>query len=148
MFVRPTVEFASAAWDPSTKRNVQKVERVQRGAARFVVGDFQRTSSVSAMITSLNWPSLQLRRLHNRLVMLYKIHHDLVDIKASDHLTPLTTSTRGHNSRYAIPRTSSSRYTSSFFPQTIRDWNNLPSDPAAYASVDAFKSALRNMSLK
>ena len=67
MFVRPSIEFASgSAWDPSTQRNIQKIEQVQRGAARFVVGDFQRTSSVSAMITSLNWPSLQLRRLHSR----------------------------------------------------------------------------------
>ena len=148
MFVRPSIEFASSAWDPSTQRNIQKIEQVQRGAARFVVGDFQRTSSVSAMITSLNWPSLQLRRLHSRLVMLYKIHHDLVDIKASDYLTPLSTITRGHVSRYSIPHTSSTRYTCSFFPQTIRDWNNLAFDPAAYISVDAFKAALRDLSPK
>ena len=51
MFVRPSIEFASSAWDPSTQRNILKIEQVQRGAARFVVGDFQRTSSVSAMIT-------------------------------------------------------------------------------------------------
>ena len=148
MFVRPSIEFASSAWDPSTQRNIQKVEQVQRGAARFVVGDFQGTSSVSAMITALNWPSLQLRRLHSRLVMLYKIHHDLVDIKANDYLTPLTTITRGHDSRYTIPRTSSSRYTCSFFPQTIRDWNNLPFDPAVCISVDSFKAALRDLPSK
>lgn len=142
MFVRPSVEFVSSAWDPSTQRNIQKVEQVQRGAARFVVGDFQRSSSVSAMITALNWPSLQLRRVHSRLVMLYKIHNDLVDIQAIDYLTPLSTKTRGHKSRYTIPQTSSSRYTSSFFLQTIRDWNNLPFDPASFTSIDTFKAVL------
>ena len=80
MYVRPSVEFASAAWAPHTQRNIRKVEQVQKSAVRFVVGDYQRTSSVSDMITSLNWPSLQNRRLQRSLVMMYKIYHDLVDI--------------------------------------------------------------------
>ena len=79
MFIRPSVEFASSTWDPHTHRNIRKVEQVQRNAARFVVGDYQRSSSVSDMIKSLNSPPLQERRLQSRLVMLYKIYHDLVD---------------------------------------------------------------------
>ena len=148
MFIRPSVEFASSTWDPHTQRNIRKVEQVQRSAARFVVGDYQRSSSVSDMIKSLNWPSLQERRLQSRLVMLYKIYHDLVDINWRDYLTPHSSSTRGHSSRFYIPHTSSSTYTSSFFPRTIRDWNNLPVDPAVYLSLDAFKAALRDPVLK
>jgi len=148
MYVRPTIEFASSAWDPHTQRNIQKIEKVQRGAARFVVGDYQRTSSVSDMISALNWPSLQVRRLQNRLAMFYKIHHDLVDINGKDYLTPHSSLTRGHNSRYLIPHTNSSVYTSSFFPRTIRDWNNRPVDPAEYTSLDAFRTALRDLNQK
>ena len=148
MFVRPSVEFASSAWDPHTRRNIQKLEQVQRSSARFVVGDYQRTSSVSDMISSLNWPSLQDRRLNSRLVMMYKIYYNLVDIDWKKHLTLHSSTTRGHSSRFFIPHTSSSAYTSSFFPRTIRNWNNLPVDPAAYPSLDAFKSALRVPGLK
>ncbi|XP_071494568.1 tripartite motif containing 13-like [Diadema antillarum] len=36
-------------------------------------------------------------------------------------------------------------YANSFFPRTIRDWNNLPIDPAAYPSLIAFKTALREL---
>ena len=143
-FIRPSVEFASSVWDPHTKRNIQKVEKVQRGAARFVAGDFRRTSSVSDMISALKWPTLQDRRLQSRLVLMYKIYFDLVDIDWKQHLTPHSSSTRGHSSRFFVPHTLSSVYTSSFFPRTIRDWNILQKDPAAFPSLDAFKSALRN----
>jgi hypothetical protein len=142
-YVRPTVEFASAAWDPHTKGNINKIERVQRSAARFVVGDYRRTSSVTDMLSTLNWPSLQERRRQNSIVMLYKIHHDLVDIKCQDYLNPLKTRTRGHKARYFIDHTVSTRYSNSFFPKTTREWNKLPVDPTAFTSLDAFKSALR-----
>ena len=148
MFVHISVDFASSAWDPHTRRNIQKLEQVQRSAARFVVGDYQRTSNVSDMISSLNWPSLQDRRLNSRLVMLYNIYYNLVDIDWKKYLTLHSSTTRGHSSRFFIPHTSSSAYTSLFFPRTIRNWNNLPVDPAAYPSLDAFKSALRDPGLK
>jgi hypothetical protein len=80
--------------------------------------------------------------------MMYKIRFNLVDIPWNTLLTHSTTSTRGHGSRFTIPHTSSSVYASSFFPRTIRDWNNLPVDPAAYPSLDAFKLALRDPRLK
>ena len=109
---------------------------------------YQHTSSVSDMISPLNWPSLQDRRLNCRLVMLYKIYYNLVDIDWKEYLTLHSSTTIGHSSRFIIPHTSSSAYTSSFFPRTIRNWNNLPADPAAYPSLDAFKSALRDSGLK
>ncbi len=60
--VRPNVEYAATIWDPHTKRNMDKLEQVQRRAARFVNGDYSSYSSVSNMIKDLKWPSLQQRR--------------------------------------------------------------------------------------
>ena len=34
--VRPQLEYASSAWNPCTKRTINKIEMVQHGAARFV----------------------------------------------------------------------------------------------------------------
>ena len=47
---------------------------------------------VTAMINQLKWEPLEYRRLTSRLVMFYKITHDLIDINApsyigNDHLT-------------------------------------------------------------
>ena len=48
--VRPTVEYASAAWNPHQKGDIQKLEMIQRRAARFVQNRYHITSSVSDMI--------------------------------------------------------------------------------------------------
>ena len=60
-FVRPMVEYASTSWDPNSQRNVMKVEQVQRSAARFVMWNFDRYSSVTSTLKELNWPYLQER---------------------------------------------------------------------------------------
>ena len=35
--VRPTLDYASPAWDPSTSEDVTKLEKIQSQAARFVI---------------------------------------------------------------------------------------------------------------
>ena len=44
-----TLEYASTVWDPHLVKDIMKLEAVQRRAARFVVGDFCRWSSVTEM---------------------------------------------------------------------------------------------------
>ena len=38
--VRPNLEYAATVWDPYTKFNINKLEKCQRRAARFVNGDY------------------------------------------------------------------------------------------------------------
>ncbi|XP_072027820.1 uncharacterized protein [Amphiura filiformis] len=121
-FIRPTVEYAASAWD--TQRNNKKLEQVHQNSARFVMG-----SSVTSVLRHLNWTSLQDRRLVSRLLMMFKIRFDLVDIPWNHYLTLHSSSTRGHSSRFMQPHTNSSVFANSYFPRTIRDWNNLPVDP-------------------
>ncbi len=35
--VRPKLEYASSAWDPHQQNKIQKLERIQSKAARFVL---------------------------------------------------------------------------------------------------------------
>ena len=80
-YTRPIVEYAATAWDPHTQRNINKVEIVQRRSARYVCGDYDRTSSVTSMTNKLKWPSLVSGRLQSRLAMLYRIRFGLVDVE-------------------------------------------------------------------
>ena len=61
---------------------------VQRRAARFVTGEYRRTSSVSALIKTLECNPLAHRRAMSRVTMLYRVTHGLVDIP-QDHFTPV-----------------------------------------------------------
>jgi len=45
MLVRLQLEYASTAWDNDVKRNINKIEPVQRRAAHFTCRDYRRTSS-------------------------------------------------------------------------------------------------------
>ena len=141
-YIRPVVEYAAIAWNPYTQKNVNKIEMVQRRSARYVSGDYNQSSSVATMLSKLQWPSLASRRLQSRLVMLYRIRFDLVDIDWQQYLCESTSSTRGHGSRFTTPMCTNQVYSSSFFPRTVKDWNKLPADPADSPSLEAFKSLL------
>ena len=71
-YVRPIVEYASSVWSPATDCHINQLERVHRRAALFVCNDYTRQSSVSEMISSLGWDTLQKRRDNARTTMLYK----------------------------------------------------------------------------
>ena len=45
--VRPTLEYASAVWDPYQQNDIHRLEMVQRRAARYVTNRYHNTSSVS-----------------------------------------------------------------------------------------------------
>ena len=78
--VRPSLEYACSVWDPYFAEDINKLESIQRRAARYVTGRLHNTSSVSDMLQHLNWRSLSDRRTDARLTMFYKIVHNKVAI--------------------------------------------------------------------
>ena len=90
--LRPVLEYAATVWSPFTQSDISRLERVQKRAACFVMCDYSRYSSVSAMITSLNWPTLEQRRNYLKLVMFYKIIRGFAIIPSLS-LIPMCTST-------------------------------------------------------
>ena len=84
--VRPSVEYASTVLDPYEQNNIQKIEMVQRRAARYVTNKHGNRSSVVDMISNLQWKPLETRRKESRLCTLYKIEYGLVAIENNDRL--------------------------------------------------------------
>ena len=70
--MRPIVEYSATVWNPYVAKNIQQVEMIQRRAARWVLGCYDRLDSVNDMLSSLKWRSLELRKSDARLCMLYK----------------------------------------------------------------------------
>jgi hypothetical protein len=64
-------------WDPYTTctSDINKLERIQRRAARFITGDYKtrEEGSVTKMLNDLKLQNLQLRKTSLRLVFLYKL---------------------------------------------------------------------------
>ena len=139
-FVRPILEYACTVWDPYTKDQIDQLEAVQRRAARFVVNRYHNTSSVTAMIQALQWPSLQHRRKIARLAMLKKIlDHEAAFSRDKIKLAP-NRSRRAHPHQLVKIQGKQLYRTNSFLPKTIREWNDLPEETMAADTLDTFKS--------
>ena len=78
--VRPLVEYSSSVWSPYTKSNVDKLEIIQRRAARWTSNNYSTYASVTEMLQSLDWRSLEQRRSDSRLCLFYKIIYGLIAI--------------------------------------------------------------------
>ena len=123
------------------RKDIKSIESVQRRGARFVAGDYRRDSSVTNMLHELEWQSLEDRRREARLVMMYKVVHGLVAVPHDDHIEKNKGRTRAKNSyklKVYAPKTESFR--SSFFPKTIKDWNNLNENIVSAPTLDKFKN--------
>ena len=140
--VRPQVEYASTVWDPHTKKNIDKAEAVQRRAARFVTSNYSTTSSVTAMIDRLEWENLHQRRARAKATMMYRVVHSLVAIQLPPQFSQTGAATRGHQHRYRIPFCRTTVYKESFFPSTIRVWNQLPENVIVAESLETFKTRI------
>ena len=139
--MRPIVEYATVAWSPHTNKGIDCVESVQHRAARFVNSDYSRYSSVSSMLTDLNWPSLQSRRRIYHLGMFYKIHRGQVNISLPYDLTsiPAYGCTRAsHDFKIRLPSSSVDAYKRSFYERSIPAWNALSADVVSPASYPEF----------
>ena len=117
---------------------------MQRQAARFVKSDYRRRSSVTTMLDSLNWVSLASRRAEAKLVMLYRITNNLVDVTTSA-LTAAPTRTRSSTHRYLQPFTRIEAYTHSFFPSTIKSCNKYTQQLVSKQSLNSFRRLLQSM---
>ena len=49
-----SLAYASTVWDPHTQANINKVESIQRRAARFVTNNYDPKASVTPLLQDLN----------------------------------------------------------------------------------------------
>ncbi|XP_076462125.1 uncharacterized protein LOC143294633 [Babylonia areolata] len=137
--VRQVVEYACTVWDPNSDKLITTLEKVQRRAARFVTNRYRNTSSVTDMLTLLEWPVLQRRRRCARLAMLHKVLNDQACVSCTDlKRQPQSGRRSNHNQQLQrfLCRTDYRKY--SFFPRTVVDWNSLPADVVKAPSYNAF----------
>ena len=142
--IRPALEYSCSVWHPHKKSNKDKIEKVQRTAARFVSNNFRRKASVSEMLHNLGWQILDSRRQDQRLVLFYKIINGLASVETEDILTPADSRTRkNHSFKFKHLQANCDSYRYSFFPATISSWNNLPFGIEKVDSVEGFKLKLK-----
>ena len=113
--VRPSMEYTAAVWDPHHTGDINKPWRRNH------------RDSITGMLMTLKWPSLENRRRHSRLILLFQFVNKLIHIP-TQYLpvpSPLTTTRANHDQKFMQQYARTDRYLYSFLPRTIPDWNNL-----------------------
>ena len=84
--------------------SVEKLKATQRHTARFVVSDYDySSSSISSILNQRNWPGLAMlatRRQVSRLLIAYKIVHQDVALELPNGIVLFNTITRTHDMKY------------------------------------------------
>ncbi len=86
--VRPILEYAGTVWDPHHQYQIKKLEMVQRRAARFVKRAYTRDVSVTGLLSELQWPTLQERRLTARLTLYHRAINKTIAIEIPPYIRP------------------------------------------------------------
>lgn len=95
------------------------------------------------MVQSLDWEPLQHRRYTNRLTMLFKIQHGIVDV-TPDFVQLNDQRSRG-SQRLRQLQATNDVYKYSFYPRTISDWNRLPTSVTDQQTLQGFREDLANL---
>ncbi len=117
---------------------------VQHRAARFVTGNYDyQPGSMTTIMDTLKWPTLETRRTVNRLVLFHKIlYHQLAAEIPQYYLVTSRRTRHSHSASILQPQCKTSAYEFSFYPRTIRDWNRLPDNMVTDTDSNSFKEQL------
>ena len=165
--MRSTLEYGATVWDPYHEKDIYKLEKIQRKAARFITNDYKSREKgrMTKMLNELELQSLKDRRKDKRLIQLYNVQKGLVPaIPANDYLKPIQSKRKIkaktfsdfniqnivkrhqilHNKCYHLPSSKTDTYRNSYFPKTISEWNELPEHIVNAESANIFKDRLLN----
>ena len=142
--VRSFLEYSATVWHPRQKYNSDKLEMVQRRAARFLKGRYGMFESVTQMLEQLTWTPLSKRRENSRLILFYKIINNLAVVPHSCLEKADVRTRKKHSQKFRHIGYNIDPYGQSFFPNCISAWNGLAKDIAEANTLDIFKSKLQN----
>jgi hypothetical protein len=143
--VRPHLEYATSSWDPFRAAQIHRLEMVQRRSARFITGKYSRFESVSTLLEDLNISKLQSRREIARKKLFFKIDSKLIPLSTPNDLVRKVKQGRTDNGRsYNHFKSKTNPFFSTFFPKTVRDWNELPAEVVSSSSLSVFSNKLKD----
>ena len=136
--VRPHLEYAVSVWNPHLKRDIERIEKVQRRATKCING--MQSKSYQDRLHILGIDSLQKRRCVFDLVELFKIIHNLSPLNFDDFFSFAEhNSTRGHQYKLAKKYSHLDCRKYFFVNRVVNVWNALPDEIVSSDSLYSFK---------
>ena len=98
--VPPHFDYCSSVWSERFQRQTINLQKVQKRAARVVLGEGFEVSS-NDMFSRLGWMPIQTRFQFGRAVIMYKSMHDMAPTYLKQDLHHVS-SLHDHHTRHAV----------------------------------------------
>lgn len=139
------MKYGDVVWHNCTEEDKLDLEKLQRQAIRVITGCTLSTSSAN-LYSESKFQTLESRRIQHSLVLFYKIANNLTGARLRE-LLPQQVSQRTaynlrNNSNFTPDFARTTSHLHSFFPSTVRHWNNLSIDTRNSATLSIFKRKL------
>jgi hypothetical protein len=137
--VRPQLEYCVQVWRPYLKKDIDKIERIQRRATKLISECSKLRYEDRLKVTGLT--TLEERRNRGDLIEVFKIlkGFDKVNYK---HFFQLAENSKTRGNKYKLSKSRSRLdIRKHFFSQrVVNEWNKLPNSVVEADSVNSFKN--------
>ena len=147
VFIRPLLEYCTQVWSPCTRKDIVRLEKVQRYFTRRVFGAEKR--NYQDRLAALKLETLELRRLHNDLALVHSIVHGNTDLNFHDFFSrPKCALLRGHSQKLEHPASRVNVRKHFFSRRVVAPWNALPEHVVSAPSSISFRARLCKVDLR
>ena len=138
--MRPHLEFASSVWNTLNKREIRKIEGVQRRATGMVLE--LKGLGYEERLKRLGLTDMELRRKRGDLIQLYKICNGLEEVDLGMNIGRENIG-RSHTHQISRENCKLCNMRGRFLPnRTATTWNLLPPNVVNAKTVNIFKARL------
>ena len=137
--VRPHLEYCVQFWSPYYKKDIEKLEKIQRRVTKMIPR--LRNKSYEERLEELNLFSLPKRRIRGDLIEVFKIFKGFSNLDANKYFTIDHSNLTRNNGFKIIPKRFQSHEAKYFFfNRIVNVWNKLPSEVVNSNSIESFKN--------
>ena len=147
IYVRPILEYASEIFNSNCVKDSRALELVQKRITRSIIfRKYKKYMPYNERLLLLQLQPLGERRLINDLTTLYRIFTK--DCTINPKFLPLTTKSTTNPNRFLIPYSKHNCRYYSFFPRTLRVYNQVSKKLVNIKSCSQFKKLVRQLDLE
>ena len=136
-YIRPSLEYAAVIWNPHQKKDIAKLEKVQRDITRKVPG--LQGLTYEERLEKLEITSLEERRVRGDVINMYKCIKGKQFVDKENFVELTQGKTRGHKLKVQKAKGLKDVKKYSFPNRAIDKWNKLPAEVIEASSIGNFK---------
>jgi len=142
-YVRPLLESAAPAWNPTKRGDVNALEKVQKRCMRLICNLGEK--NYEEKLKELGLQTLEERRLRGDLIETYKYMHGYNDTDPNDLFNFVrdrhSKDTRSYANDNLVPEKTNLNIRKYFYSNRVTGtWNDLPTEIKESVSVNTFKN--------